>query len=591
MSQELRRITLSPCVKGYTRDLDKAVTPAQTIARVRQRLEQTDLDILAQTRRVDVGRLGIPVFLSVCGADARRIMPTRKQMGKGSSAEQAEASALMELMERFAFFSFWRNRPRMISATWSQAEARFGADLLPLEAMLRSVDDRLPPEQARRVLDLTPWLFYPATHLRSGRIVWLPLDWFKLLGEFNGTSAGNSAEESLMQGLSELVERHVCCRVDRERQPTPTIDPASCADPVLLDLLRAFEREGVRLTLKDFSLGMPLPTVAAIAWDPATFPQHSEIVFTAGTATSPAKAAIRAVTEVAQLAGDFCTNACYEASGLPKFHSLEEAAWLLQDPNASPGVPLDSLPSVESGDIREELLAALRGLAPLEVYAVETTHPDLGIPAHYSVAPGLSFRERDRNQSLGLFVGRKLAEEAGEVQALAGLAVLEECYPHAHFLPFFRGMLALRAENWDAARGFFDAALPLQPDADSSALAAFYLGYVDTLQGRWQKALPALAKAARLCPEMKEYGNLLGVAHFKTKDYAAAAEAFKAVLRVDKGSALDLANLGLCEKFLGQEAAARRHLSAALELDPSLDFAREHLAELDSQARPLPGAD
>lgn len=588
MSGNLRPITLSPCAKGYTRDLDKTVSPTQTIARVRQCLEQTELDILAQTRRVDVGRLGIPVFLSICGVDACRIMPTRKQMGKGSSAEQAEASALMELMERFSFFSFWQSRPGMISATWSQAEARFGADLLPLEAMLRSVDDCLPPEQARRVLDLTPWLFYPATHLRSGRITWLPLDWFKLLGEFNGTSAGNSAEESLLQGLSELVERHVCCRADRERQPTPTIDPASCADPVLRDLLLAFEREGVRLVLKDFSLRMPLPTVAAIAWDPATFPHRSEIVFTAGTATSPAKAAIRAVTEVAQLAGDFCTNACYEASGLPKFHSLDEAAWLLRDQNASAGVPLDSLPSVESGDIREELLAALRGLAPLEVYAVETTHPGLGIPAHYSVAPGLAFRERDRNQSLGLFVGRKLAEESGEEQALAGLAVLEECYPHAHFLPFFRGMLALRAENWDAARGFFDAALPLQPDADSSALAAFYLGYVDTLQGRWHKALPALTRAAQLCPEMKEYGNLLGVAHFKTKDYAAAAEAFKTVLRVDKGSALDLANLGLCEKFLGQEAAARRHLSAALELDPSLGFAREHLAELENQTQSFP---
>jgi Uncharacterized conserved protein len=208
MSDNQPRIVLAPCPKGYTRDLDKTMSPAQTIARVRERLNTSRLDILSQTRRVDVGRLGIPVFLSVCGADARRIMPTRKQMGKGSSAEQAEASALMELMERFAFFSFWDDRPHMVSATWSEAEARFGNDLLPLEAMLRSVDDSLSPQQARRVLNLTPWQFYPATCLADGRTVWLPLDWFKLLGEFNGTSAGNSAEESLLQGLSELVERH-----------------------------------------------------------------------------------------------------------------------------------------------------------------------------------------------------------------------------------------------------------------------------------------------------------------------------------------------------------------------------------------------
>ncbi|WP_165073151.1 YcaO-like family protein [Desulfovibrio sp. ZJ200] len=580
MSRNTPKIRLQSCPKAYTRDLDKAVSPAQTISRVQQRLAAADLDILAQTRRVDAGRLGIPVYLSVCGADARAIMPTRKQMGKGSSPEQAQASALMELMERFAFFSFWQERPHMIRATWSQAEARFGKALLPLEAMLRSVDDPLGLPQARRVLDLASWLFYPATHLQSGRTVWLPLDWFKLLSEFNGTSAGNSAEESLLQGLSELVERHVCCRVDRERLRTPTIDTASVADPALGDLLRAFEREGIRLILKDFSLGMPLPTVAALAWDPGTFPQSSEIVFTAGTASSPAKAAIRAVTEVAQLAGDFCTNACYEASGLPKFSRLEETSWLLDGPKTA----LTDLPGVEDEDICRELQAALRGLAPLEVYAVETTHPRLGIPAHYCMAPGLAFRERDRNQSLGLFVGRKLAEEADAREAAAGLNVLEECYPQAHFLPFFRGMLALRAQQWDAARELFNTALPLQPDADSAALAAFYAGYVDTLQERWQEALPALAHAVALCPEMKEYGNLLGVARFKTGRYAEAAEAFSAVLKVDKGSALDLANLGLCHKFLGQKEEAARHLQAALEIDPSLDFARRHLQELEGSA-------
>ena len=87
-------------------------------------------------------------------------------------------------------------------------------------------------------------------------------------------------------------------------------------------------------------------------------------------------------------------------------------------------------------------------------------------------------------------------------------------------------------------------------------------------------SLDALAAAAGLCPDMKEYGNLLGVAHFKTGDYAKAAEAFRAVLRVDKGSAMDLANLGLCEKFMGNAEQAREYLSAALELDASLDFAR-----------------
>ena len=99
---------------------------------------------------------------------------------------------------------------------------------------------------------------------------------------------------------------------------------------------------------------------------------------------------------------------------------------------STPGSPrtpdaADRLPTVEDADIREELLTALRGLAPLELYAVETTHPRLGIPTHYSIVPGLHFRERDRNQSLGLFVGRKLVEDADAETVLHGLKVLESC--------------------------------------------------------------------------------------------------------------------------------------------------------------------
>lgn len=62
------------------------------------------------------------------------------------------------------------------------------------------------------------------------------------------------------------------------------------------------------------------------------------------------------MTEVAQLAGDFCTRAYYEASGLSKYTALEQISWLIEGPT----VELKSLPSVENTDIREELRTALR---------------------------------------------------------------------------------------------------------------------------------------------------------------------------------------------------------------------------------------
>jgi ribosomal protein S12 methylthiotransferase accessory factor len=333
--------------------------------------------------------------------------------------------------------------------------------------------------------------------------------------------------------------------------------------------------------LKDFSLGLPVPTVAALAWDPATFPE-SELVFTAGTASSPVKAAIRAVTEVAQLAGDFCSGASYEASGLLKFSKLEEAAWLLHGPTIS----LDALPSVEAADIRDELAGLTAGLAErtFRVYSIATTHPALHIPAHYSMVPGSACRERDVNQSLGLFIGRMLAEDCNADHAAHGLAVLGKFYPQAHFIPFFKGLLELRLENFEKARACFEQAYPLQPDAGSRGLAAFYAAYAHTRAEEWRKALPWLERALGDAPDVKEYWNLRGVAHFKLKDYGPAAGDFEAALRIDKGSALDLANLGLCHKFMGHTSEAAHYLHSALELDPSLDFARTHLEELTGRA-------
>ncbi len=573
-------IELAPCPKHYTKDQDKAVSPQETLARVRERLAATGKSILARTRRIDTGRLDIPVFLSECGADARAVMPTRKQMGKGASPEQAEASALMELVERYSFFTRWNSPEYFTVRTYSQA-LQGEMPVMPVRRLLQSVLEEMPEEKALEIMDLRPWRFHPATDIGAGREENIPLEWFKALGEFNGSSAGNTHEESILQGACELVERHVCALAERHRTPLPTIDLADIqanGDPVLRDLLARFQRQGITVLLKDMTLGMPVPTVAALCCDPATFPHASEIVYTAGTATSPTKAAIRALTEIAQLAGDFCTEAVYEASGLPKYESLEQAAWLFQ----GAVVRLDSLPCIEGPDFRDELLRLCQGLAGdgYSLYCVDITAPSLGLPAHYNIVPGFQFRERDAHASLGLFVGRKLAEESPPDEAGAGLEILARHYPGAHFLPFFRAMLTLRLGDATGAARLFEAAAPLQPDTDTQSLAAFYAGYSLTQLQEWEAALPFLDQAVALCAEHKEYFNLRGVAKFKLARYGAAASDFDTVLKLDRGSAMDLANLGLCHKFMGERAKAVEFLGTALELDPSLEFARTHLREL-----------
>lgn len=566
--------------KGHTYEQDKICPPAATVARARDAFARLGRGVLAETRRIDTGRLGIPVFMSLCGEAARAVMPTRKQMGKGATPEQAEASALMELAERFSFFSYFADEDRFLPATWSQAHIFFGDTLLPIACITRSVGDALDDDTARRVLDLVPWKFVLARDVAAGRDVAVPLNWFKLLNEFNGSSAGNCFEESVLQGACELVERHVCAVIDRDRPVLPTIAPDSCTDPVLAGLLEAFAQNGVRVWLKDFSLGMPAPTVGAIAYDPASFPHASEIVFTAGTASSPIKAAIRALTEVAQLAGDFETASNYEASGLPKFTRLEDAAWIMDGPD----VRLDALPSIEAGDIADELAALAEGLTALghPLLTVDTTHPELGLAANYNFAPGLAFRERTPAASLGLFTGRVLAEQADPETARHGLDVLTEIYPDAPFLPFFEGMLALRLDDAATALEQFARAEALEPRDEDKALAAFYQAHALSRLDRFAEIAPHLDRAIALADDVKEFYNLRGVARFKAGDYEQAAADFQAALDLDAGSAMDLANLGLCLERLGRLEMAAHHLGAALALDPDIGFAREALARLEN---------
>ena len=564
--------------KGYTVDQDKIISPAETVARAKEAFARLGTGVLAETKRIDTGRLGIPVFLSICGEAARAVMPTRKQMGKGASPEQAEASALMELAERYSFFSFWRDEDRFFPATWSEAEAHFGDTLVPLSVIRASVGETMSDADTRRILDLLPWRFGLVRDVAQGKEVAVPLDWFKILNEFNGSSAGNCFEESVLQGACELIERHVCAIIDRTRPTLPTIDPASLDDPVLSGLLDAFTSQGITVWLKDFTLDMPVPTVAALAYDPNTFPQTSEIVFTAGTATSPAKAAIRALTEVAQLAGDFESRSNYEASGLPKFTTLADAAWIAEGPL----VPLAGLPDLARDDIAEELaiLAAALAEQGFALYTVDTTHSELGLSANYNVVPGFHFRERTPAASLGLFTGRLLAEEADPGTADAGLAALAEIYPSAPFVAFFEGVLSLRLGDAEAGAAQFACAEALQTSGEDKALAAFYQAHALSQLGRFEDIVPILDRAVALCPEVKEYFNLRGVAHFKAERYAAAAADFTAALALDAGSAMDLANLGLCQARLGQNLLAVQNLKAALALDPSITFATDQLTAL-----------
>jgi len=571
--QELR---LADAFKTVTHDQDKIIPPEETLRRFRERLKTARLDLLNETVRIDNGRLGIPVYMSRCGLDAQRVIGTRKQMGKGATSPQAEASAVMELAERFSLFSFMQNPTHFNHVPRTAVRE----PVIPFEMIARSVhDDSDDWPHVQRIFESLCFKWTPAFNLTRGQAVMVPFDWFFAINEFNGSSAGNCREEAVLQGICEVVERHVSSIISHEQRRVPAIHPESAHDPLVVGMLNRYRQCGIRLHLSDFTLDTGIPTVGVLAYDPETHPDASEIVWTAGTTPSPEKALSRALTEVAQLAGDFNTGANYVASGLPKFRHLTDARYVT-DPGSS--VDLSSLPDLSSSNIRVEVEGCVQALARrgLEVFLIETRHPLLQVPAYYTIVPGAHFRERSRSTSVLMFAAKHAAETLPVPEAAAALEHIDAVLPGKYFIQFYLGLTWLRAGESESALPYFRRALEQNPDPAEAASIYSYMGVALKSVGRFDEALGWLRKGLEIDPERTDIHNLIGYCHYKRGEHEAAVAAFRRVIELDPSSAIDYANLGVNYQALGQAVKARDYYLLALSLDPGIEFARTRLSQM-----------
>ncbi len=554
----LPTLQLADAFKGYTYDQDKSLTPEETVRRVRERLAALDMEILAETRRIDSGRLDIPVYISLLGADARRVVPTQKQMGKGATPVQAEASALMELVERFSFFTFIEAGPKFYTTA-----RKLGDQTLPFSYLARSLfDGSADVAAAAELYQDWPLYFVPATNLSTGAPVYLPIHWFYLIEEYNGPAAGNCPEEAVLQALCEVVERHVGTVISRERRTTPRIDPDMVTDPAARELLDKFARNGIQVYLRDFSMNTGIPTVAALAYDPATFPESSEIVFAAGTTTDPTKSLIRALTEVAQLAGDFNRHTSYRPT-LPKYESLEDAAYLMAP---IPIVALDSLPNLANDNLKVEIQNCLDALGRLnlDVFVVEVTHPELGLPGVYVLIPGTHFLDRTRNTNVVFHLAKTAALYAEPGDGYAALQELNSAFPERFEVHFFLGLALANLDFNEDALEHFRKTLSLHPPAHEIPSIYVHLGTCHKDLEDYPAAAAAFRQALALDPNLQEAHHFLGFCCFKLEDYQQAVECFERAIELDLGSAIDYANLGINLQRLGHRQEAAYVLKQAL---------------------------
>ncbi len=199
--------------------------------------------------------------------------------GKGSTAEQGEASALMEAIERYSgIFQGDEIRAKRRFADFVSGEA-----IAPNKVLLFS-DAQLKqgrsPTQGGDGVEATPELFdrsaemdwSPVWSLRDARFKHLPtsLLYFFYRGpaafaaDSNGCAAGNTLEEAIVQGFLELVERDAYAIWWYNRLERPQLDLSQFDDSYIRDLQKQLAATGRRLWVLDVTSDLGIPTFVAI---------------------------------------------------------------------------------------------------------------------------------------------------------------------------------------------------------------------------------------------------------------------------------------------------------------------------------------
>jgi ribosomal protein S12 methylthiotransferase accessory factor len=98
--------------------------------------------------------------------------------------------------------------------------------------------------------------------------------------------------------------------------------------------------------------------------------------------------------------------------------------------------------------------------------------------------------------------------------------------------------------------------------------------------GDYESALAVLEKGADADDERTDIYNLMGFCRFMRKEHEQAIRCFEKVIALDPSSAIDYANIGSNYRDMGDAENATRYYQIALNIDPTIEFARTNLEKL-----------
>ncbi len=389
----------------------RTVSPRATVARFRKhvspltgvvsRLERINADLPLNTNWYAAHNFSAPAKT----VHQLRAGLSGGSFGKGSTAEQGEASALMEAIERYS--GIFQGDEIRVARRFTDFPP--GDAILPNDVMLFSdaqYRQQHDPTSAAHDSHPVPPRFDPSAKvdwspvwsLRDQRFKYLPTSllyfFYRGPGAFptdsNGCAAGNTLEEAIVQGFLELVERDAYAIWWYNRLQRAEVDIEQLGDSYVRDLQAQLAASGRRLWVLDVTSDLAVPTFVALThW---MQDGKENIEFGSGAHYDARIALLRALTELNQfLSIGLMGGGSGEKSSLDGStpFRLEDHPFLTPRDNAmvQPGG------SSKFGSLgASEQVAACVGVAKqqgLDFLVLNQTRPDIEVPVVRVIVPGL----------------------------------------------------------------------------------------------------------------------------------------------------------------------------------------------------------
>ncbi len=383
----------------------RTVSSRTTVARFRKhvspltgvvtRLERIEADLPMNTNFFAQHNFSGPAH----SVDQLRSGLSGGSFGKGSTAEQSEASALMEAIERYSgifqgdeirmtrkFTDFAPGDAILPNDVQLFSQAQFETRHIPQPDGSHPVPDPLDPS------DKIEWS--PAWSLRDRRFRHLPtgLLYFFYRGfhtDSNGCAAGNTREEAIVQGFLELVERDAYAIWWYNRSQHAELDLSEFDDAYVRDMRTQFADAGRKIWVLDITNDIGIPTYVAIMhWMQGG---QENIEFGSGAHFDRRIALLRALTELSQfLSIGMMGGASGEKPSLDGITPLKLEDYPFLIPSANPILPPAAGLTVHD-NTRDQVNACVEiaSRAGMDFLVLDQTRPDVEVSVVRVLVPGL----------------------------------------------------------------------------------------------------------------------------------------------------------------------------------------------------------